>query len=56
MVPGGSANKYISIDKKIEFIYKNRKYSRTIYTKNNKKFFLFNKEYHLLSKIKNLKL
>ena len=56
MVPGGSANKYISIDKKIEFIYKNRKYSRTIYTKNNNKYFLFNKEYHLLSKIKNLKL
>jgi hypothetical protein len=56
MLPGGGSNKYISLQKKIEFIYKNRKYSRTIYKKNNKKYILFNKEYHLLSKIKNLKL
>ena len=52
VIPGGA--KYISLQKKIDFIYKNRKYSRTIYTYNNKKYFLFNKEYHLLSKIKNL--
>ena len=54
--PGGGNNKYISLKKKIDFIYKNRNYSRTIYSKNNNKYFLFNKEYHLLSKIKNLKI
>ena len=56
IVHGGNCNKYISLQEKIEFIYKNRKYSRTLYSKNNKKYFLFNKEYHLLSKIKNLKI
>ena len=51
-IAGGNNNKYVSIHKKINFIYKNKKYTRNIYIKNNKKYILFNKKYILLSKIK----
>lgn len=50
----GGNNKYISLHTKINFIYKNKEYRRTLYTMNNKRYVLLNKEYISISTIKTI--